>query len=487
MRLRAALAACVAIVGAIVLAAIEPRLHMTFPSLIDDWVGIRDAPEQLREVARLGSPEGSRYRPGFIMWNGLQWHTLDAPTGFFGPQLWGLARFAVLVVGVTLLTALLVPSRSGRLWNEPRRLLVVGVPVAAITAPSLAIDIARYGTQEPLLVGCMSLGAVLLVRSLDALLVARAVAPTTVFALAAGLVLWAFGVFQKETSVCVLLLAPFLLPTLRGQRPRWERLDGSRRLGVLAVAAGILLPFVPMLVRTVQLALADERIYQDAAAGRSLPARFWEQLERAGEVLHSHLPAVIVVAALVLVTHVAFRTGVDWLSVGFLVVGLAFVLFAAEAGVVASRYLLPTIFLAALALARSAVSLGSRAVCAVGVALVVWGSVQAADARGWVQWWVDGERDRETLVREAASRQAGGCRVDVTGLNVELVQALPVLVPLAEETPRDCVEGERFVVVIDPGGPGTESPPDDPVLAPCAPEPEPVWSSHIGKIVRCTA
>jgi hypothetical protein len=75
----------------------------------------------------------------------------------------------------------------------------------------------------------------------------------------------------------------------------------------------------------------------------------------------------------------------------------------------------------------------------------------------------------------------------VIGLNVELVAALPVLMPLADEPPHDCVRGERFMVVIDPGGPGTETPPDDPTLSACAPEHEPVWNSHVGKILRCTA
>ena len=104
-----------------------------------------------------------------------------------------------------------------------------------------------------------------------------------------------------------------------------------------------------------------------------------------------------------------------------------------------------------------------------------------------MQWWVDGERDRETVVREAAARWAGGCEVDVTGLNVELVAALPVLMPLADETARGCSKGERFLVVIDFGGPGVATPPDDPLLSACAPEPEPVWSSYVGKILRCTA
>ena len=104
-----------------------------------------------------------------------------------------------------------------------------------------------------------------------------------------------------------------------------------------------------------------------------------------------------------------------------------------------------------------------------------------------MQWWVDGERDRETLVREAAAREAGGCRVERHGLNVELVQALPVLVPLADEPPRDCAPGERVLVVIDPGGPGDrDSARRSRARAAARPSPSPDWSSNVGKILRCT-
>ncbi|HET9288595.1 MAG TPA: hypothetical protein VFO26_13650 [Gaiella sp.] len=488
MRVRIGLLACLAIVGLVVFGAIEPRFHHPFPSMVDDWSAIANAPEQLREVLRLGNPEEQRYRPGFIAWNALQWHTLGAPEAFAGPQLWGVLRVAVLVLGVTLLGLLLIESGLRRIAGlDPAWLLVLGVPLAVITAPSLAIDLARYGPQEPLLVGCMSLGAVLLVRTFDELLATLPVQPWVVAAAAGGVALWAFGVLQKETSACVLLLAPFLWPTVRRQRERWSGLDGGRRAAIGVVVGAMLLPFVPIVARTVELALADERVYEDAAAAKGFVDRLSDQLSRAGEVLHSPLPMILLAAAVVVLAIRTFRLGADWISTGLLVVALAFLLFAAEAGVVASRYYLPSIALGAFALARSVVPLGSAAVVATGVVLVAGGMWQAWEGHGWVEWWVDGERAQEILVREAAARAAGGCEVGVIGLNVELVKALPVLMPLADEPPRNCAAEERYLVVIDPGGPGTETPPDDPVLSACAPEAEPAWSSNVGKILRCTA
>ena len=488
MRVRLGVLICLAFVGVVVLLSIEPRFHQSFPSMIDDWQAIRSAPENLREILRFGVPEGKRYRPGFIAWSALQWHTLGAPGSFVGPQFWGTARLATLVLGVTLLGLLLIETGRPRIKGlDPRWLLVAGVPLAVVTVPSLAIDEASYGPQEPLLVGCMSLGAVLLVRTFDRLLRPRAVGRKGVAMAVGGFVLWSFGVAQKETSTCVLLLAPFLWPTVRDQRERWESLGPRRRSAIGVVAAGVLLPFVPMVTRTVQLALADQRVYEEAAAAKGFAARLSDQLSQADDILHSPLPAAILAGAFVLLAVRIFRHGADWLSIGLLTVGIAFVVFAAEVGVVAARYYLPPIALAAFVLARSAVSLGAIVVGVTGLVLIASGIAQARSGHDWVQWWVGGERDRETLVREAAARRAGGCTVEVTGLNTELVAALPVLMPLADEPARGCSKGERFLVVIDFGGPGVATPPDDPLMSACAPEPEPVWSSYVGKILRCTA
>ena len=75
----------------------------------------------------------------------------------------------------------------------------------------------------------------------------------------------------------------------------------------------------------------------------------------------------------------------------------------------------------------------------------------------------------------------------IVGLNVEFVAALPVLMPLADERPRDCVPGKRFVALLDEGVAGTVTPPDNPILAACRPDPAPVLELSVGKLLRCTA
>ena len=462
----------------------EPRLHHDFPSMVDDWSAIKKAPDQLHDVLRLGNPEENRYRPGFVMWNALQWHTFGAPTDFLGPKLWGIARWAVLVTGLTLLALLLV-GRPTRL-RDGRWLLAIGVPLVAITAPSIAIDIARYGPQEPLLAGCMSLGAVLLVRAIDRLLDRTRPSPLLLLTLGTGLVIWAFGVLQKETSLCVLLLAPFLWPTIRDQQARWALLDSRRRHTLQAVAAAVLLPFAPILARTAQLTLSGDRVYEGASAGKSFATRLSDQLSIADDRLHTTVPMIVGIAAIVLLAAVLLRTGIDWLSIGLLATALGFIVFAAHAGVVESRYYIPPITLAALALARCAVRLGPAVVLVAGVLMIGAGLMTTRSAHDWVWYWVRIEAAGETIIRDAQARAVGGCPVSVVGANVELVEALPVLMPLADEPPRDCAPGERFVVVIDRGQPGTPTPPDNPILAACAPQAKPDLTVDVADFFRCS-
>ena len=152
---------------------------------------------------------------------------------------------------------------------------------------------------------------------------------------------------------------------------------------------------------------------------------------------------------------------------GFLVTAAAaFVTFAAESGVVATRSYLPPLFLLGLVLARGAVSLGPWVATVAGVVLIATGAVQWHAARGWVEWWVEVEQGREALVREDAARAAAGCSVDVTGTNVGFVEALPGPDAAFRRASRDCGLGRRVVVVIDnyPGQTAT----DDPLLEACA-------------------
>jgi hypothetical protein len=289
---------------------------------------------------------------------------------------------------------------------------------------------------------------------------------------------------QKETSTCVLVMTPFLWPTLRSQRALWTDLDTRRRALVGALTAGVLLPFVPVVARMIQLSLADQRVYDEVVAGKGFLQMLGEQIIEAEDSLKAPLVGAVVAVALVIAFAAILRNGVDWITIGLFVTAIAFVAFAAKSGVVATRYYLPPLTLVIVGLARAAASLNRSLTLVVGAALLLTGIAQAPSARNWVEWWVDGERAQEDLVRQVAYTVSGGCELDVVGRNTELVYALPVLVQLVDVPAKRCDVGDRFLVVAD-GYAGSETPPDDPSVLACGPNAVPVWESPLARIVRC--
>src|SRR5262249_8733188 len=79
-RLRAlALVAATAVVCGAAGWLISPRFSIDTPSLVDDWAAISRSPHQVGQLVRLHNPEQQRFRPSWILWNEVQWHTFDAP------------------------------------------------------------------------------------------------------------------------------------------------------------------------------------------------------------------------------------------------------------------------------------------------------------------------------------------------------------------------------------------------------------------------
>src|SRR5262245_6362034 len=104
--------AAVAILAVIVM--IAPRFAHTFPSMVDDWAAIQNAVDELPKALTGRNPEELRYRPGWVVWNAVQWHTLGAPTHLWGPQIWGALRLAVLALGLSTLATTVLRWPAGR-------------------------------------------------------------------------------------------------------------------------------------------------------------------------------------------------------------------------------------------------------------------------------------------------------------------------------------------------------------------------------------
>lgn len=329
---------------------IAPRVTHTFPSMVDNWYAIEHAVEQLPEALTGRNPEELRYRPAWIVWNAGQWHTLGAPTHRWGPQVWGMLRLALLALGLAALAATIVRWPADRVGRLTTSALVAGVPLAVMTVPGFAVDVARWGPQEPLQIGSMSLGAALIVRSLRAA-AAGSRSRDRVPSLVVGVALWGFGVLQKETSLAVVVLAPFLWPYIR--RTEWRDLARERPRLVAAVAAGVVAPLGLAAGHTIALASAETRVYDVGLSPKGVPGRLVDQLGDIDHTLETPF-AWLIIAAAILSLFWAVDRKVDWLALGLLACALVSAAWVAQTGIFVSRYYLPVTALVMLALARTA-------------------------------------------------------------------------------------------------------------------------------------
>jgi len=470
-----------ALVTAVSLWTLSARLGHTFPSMVDDWAAISRSPDQIGDALTLRNPEDQRYRPTWIAWNYVQWHTLGAPEDQRPPLAWDLLRVLTLVAG--LVAAAVALTERSRIGTLTRALLVGGAVVVVVTIPAFAEDLARYGPQEPLMVGLLGAGGALLWLTVRRALQGRATTTgTALLGTCAALLVWG-GAGQKETSICALALVPFLWPALRSNWQAFLALPSGIRRALVATVALAAAGFIPVLARTVQLALADERIY-GARPEEGILGKLERQITEMNVELQSRTGWYLLAGAVALTAAAALRRRTDWLGVGLLVTAFAFLVFASSTGIVASRYYLPTVALASLAIARSAAVLRSPVATVLATVLVVLGLWQAPSARDVVDGWIGWEKKHEEIAREVARIDAGGCPVEVTGPDVELVEALPVLLPLAREKAAGCKPGDTFVAIMTGTSPWAEDPADPPVVA-CGLSAAEVFRNDVGRILRC--
>ena len=204
----------------------------------------------------------------------------------------------------------------------------------------------------------------------------------------AAALLWTVGALQKETSLAAFAFVPFAGLALRGQRARFVALDRRTRSWIVAVAAAMTLPLVPMFLRTASFVRSGNLFYgTELHGGGALVDRVWRQIELADNALGSEFVTVLLVAAAATAAAALLLAGVDWIVVGLLVAATATVIVSAETGIVTSRYDIPMLALLALVLARSACRVGRRTTLAVAVALAVVAVGQVSVGRTRVQDW----------------------------------------------------------------------------------------------------
>jgi hypothetical protein len=468
---------------------ISPRFLIDGPSLVDDWAAISRSPHQVSNVGRLLSADGPRFRPGWVVWNYAQWHSLGAPAHMLGPNAWGVLRLLVFVVGVALFTAIafrIVQYNS----HAPLRFvpaLVVVAPLIVVTTPKVAGDFARFGPQEPLMVGSMALGGSLLILGVREV-VSRRSRHRTVLILAfltLGYALWAVGIYQKEVSVCVLILVPFLyLACRRDFLPAALRLTKRTRLLLAVLVAGVLLPVAHMALEVTRITARGQLVYgTHVGFGAETIRRSYQFLATMPDNTGSYI-GWLLFAVIALAVVLSFgRRKPDWLLFGLLLTALVCLAWSAQTEAAASRYYIPTLSLAAvgfvlvlarigldskaapiiaacvlvgataeqfriwstrpgLAASHEVISLLVLATLGLSLALARHGvrsdyiglgavcvlvALSANKAHRSVELWADDDQNGAALVAAVTRARDSGCPIVVSGVDPERTVALPIL------------------------------------------------------------
>ena len=284
---------------------ISPRFSLSQPSLIDDWWNIILSQRQVLDVTQFYAPDEPRFRPAYMLWNYGQWHILGAPESLIWPNVAGVARVLLLVSGLALFTALALGSRRTRHGLDSFALVLLP-PLLVVSVPQFGVDLARFGPQEPVLVGGVMLGGSLLFLG-SRELAREDKSPSNVrvaLLLSLGYLLWLLGVYQKESSVCEAVVLGLLAFGNRDSlRQSFARLETRRRVSLAAIGVAAALPLVHVAVSTIAISRGETRSALGAGESPVDRARMSERLLRrwrsfwerrsAGSCCSSSLPPLL--------------------------------------------------------------------------------------------------------------------------------------------------------------------------------------------------
>jgi hypothetical protein len=442
--------------AAIVLWVISPRFALSKPSLIDDWYAITYGPAGFHGLVHAHYDAaavdlGGRFRPSYVIWNYLQWHWWSG-SSLVAPEIWGAGRVLVLLVAVGAITYALTRGRVSRGWS-------IGLGTAAglslALTPQTAVDLARFGPAEPLALGTLACGGLLVTIGLRRFLSGARRGVVSGLAagggLAVGYALWVFGAYLWEASAGLLVLLPFLyLGLVRDPELGRPRLRSTVGVAVLLLA-------VPLTHQAVNLVLAMEARTAYVSEGGGLQS-FAQRLG---------------VASLITVIGMAIALGTPvWLGAFLLTVrglldrarndrsslvclgalggGAVCVLIGQFAAAGPSRYFLPWAAAVAIGGATLLTQLGARArvlVIALMFALLLIGG-----PRSRVQAWVTQERSGAAAIDLAAGMTRGSCTLYLSNFSHERRLALARLARYGDAADqRDCATASRAAYTLNWG------------------------------------
>lgn len=421
---------------------ISPRFSITGPSLIDDWGALLYAPGSIRALVHFDYPIAQRFRPAWDLWNWLQWRTPGAPADMLGPNLAAVGRLALLIAGMTTFALIVVP-RGGK--SRLEHALLCALPaLVVVTVPAFGQDLARFGPEEPALVGGMTLGGSLMYWGGKELAAAKRLPIRAFILFGLGFVAWSYGIFQKETSVCALLALGLAIPFARQLRPRLTPKEMAVGLTLTGFA---LLPLLGMLYEVVRIVLRGSLVYgthvKTSGGALDVFAHALRRMRFATQSVAGY--AMLSFIALFLVADL-WRRRVDWIELAIVAIALASLEMSMQTGYYESRYYLPAIALLAIAAARAAVQL--PAIMVRGVIVVVTGLalVSSESARSTVRYWAAGDQVGNELVASVRAHTNNGCNLTIAGVDPERTRSIEELVRF-RDGPVNCSRIGRYVVL----------------------------------------
>jgi hypothetical protein len=417
------------------------RIRMTTPSLVDDWFAITYSARSLHGLLH-GSYLSShadfvgRYRPAYTgIWNYAQWHLLGRPSVATAAA-WGALRVALFILAVCLLTRWIARGHV-------RHSLILVAPLIVVLTPRVALDLARYGPNEPLMATGIIVGLALMGTS-----VRRFVAGDSRgwrcfvdgIALLAGYLVYLFGVYSKEVSFCVIAFFPFFLmwlgPNLRTYVPRSP-------IGKILIAWLIALTIAPLIHVATRLAiatLAGEKPYPvpELGLGTKVFAAGFSPFFGAPGALGTWFWFLAAPAALFVAIELAVRRERDaWLAFGVLISGYLMSAVSLSRGIDPSRYYIPWLVAVAVVGFRGFVRLprGFRVgLAAVAITTFAYGTQKnVAD-------WVRSEDSGATAIEMAKRVISAGCPLYLANFDLERRVAIPQLFGFTDvERLRSCL------------------------------------------------
>ena len=442
---------------------VSPRFRIPGPSDIDDWLAASRPSTSAGDLLdTFFTAPAQRFRPSWELYDYAVWHTAGAPLDMTGPNVWNALRVALLVVGVGAVASLLARTLRPSLHPATLGLIAFLTPSLVLSNGPTAVDVARLGPQEPIMVGASLCGAALVLLGLDRL-VARRGRWSVLLPALAGWPLFVLGVFHKEASVALLVCVPFVAVFLlrrwreRAWIARWRQPLRDPR--VWAFVAALALPLLWMSVQVAAARRSGADLYgRGAPSGLGawvdrLRAAFDSQWDALTSAIGTPVWRAVALAIPFLAIAVwADRRRVPWLALGLSLAACAMFVLQGLPGVVTSRYVLPSMALFAIAavllLAESRAWLRWAALAAAAI-LLATSARPAYDA-------VEALAARDT----ATSRFAGdlarlaerGCIVHAYNTDMERFAAMPRLVAFQTERVGDGCDERSGAFLVALGG-----------------------------------